>query len=68
MKVYTVEALRWGNREKHSYLIGVFSDVNRARAAAAEEESARAGKYECVILEYVLDQYEGYRNDDEQRY
>jgi hypothetical protein len=67
MKIYTVEALRWGDREKHSYVVGVFSDIEKAKAAAAEEEGARAGKYGCVILDYVLDRYVGYGDEDEQR-
>lgn len=50
MIVYIVEALRYGDREKHSYIAGVFDNVEAANNAAKAEEVWRAGKYECVVF------------------
>ena len=48
MKVYTVDARRWGDLESHSYIVGVFSTVELAMEASSMEEEYRGGKYECV--------------------
>jgi len=53
--LYVVEALRWGDREKHSYIVGVFSNMELALAAAEYEAGYRGGKYECVVVECNLD-------------
>ena len=53
--LFVVEMLRWGDRENHSYVIGVFSTHNRAVLAGETEKSWRAGKYEYEINEYQLD-------------
>jgi len=55
MKMYVVEALRWGDRERHSYVVGVYTDKSRAKLAAKVETDWRAGKYDCVINECELD-------------
>ena len=52
--MYVVEALRWGDREKHSYVVGVYSNKELAEAAAELETDWRGGKYECVVDEYEL--------------
>lgn len=49
MDVYVVEALRYGDREAHSYIVGVFSCPDMARQAGKIEEVWRAGKYECQV-------------------
>jgi len=54
-KLYVVEALRWGDRERHSYIVGVFSHMNLAQDAAEYEADYRGGKYECVVVECTLD-------------
>ena len=55
-KIYTVTAYRWGNREKHSYVVGVYSTKEKAIFAAVKEETYRGGiKYRCQILEWELD-------------
>jgi len=36
--VFVVEALRWGDREDHTYVVGVFDNLHDA-----------GGKYECFI-------------------
>lgn len=54
-KVYTVHAYRWGDRELHSYSVGVYSKKHAALDAAKTEENYRGGKYECEVLEWTLD-------------
>ena len=56
MNVYTVIAYRWGDREKHSYPVGVYSSESVARVAADAEGEWRGGKYCCEILEWTVDQ------------
>jgi endonuclease V-like protein UPF0215 family len=58
MKVYTVDAFRYGDRENHSYLVGVYSTKEKAEKTAKQEEIHRGGKYECEILEWDLDRKE----------
>ena len=54
--VYVVTAYRFGDREKHSYVVGVYSSKELAFEAANEEEAHRGGnKYECEIIDYELD-------------
>jgi hypothetical protein len=53
--VYTVHAYRWGDREGHSYTVGVFSVQNAALESAKKEEDYRGGKYECEVLKLPLD-------------
>ncbi len=53
--IYTVHAYRWGDREMHSYPVGVYSKKHAALKAAEAEEDYRGGKYECEVLEWVPD-------------
>ena len=53
--LYTVHAYRWGDRECHSYTVGVFGKKHAALKAAETEEDYRGGKYECEVLELTLD-------------
>ncbi len=53
--IYTVHAYRWGDRECHSYTVGVFGKKDAALKAAETEEDYRGGKYECEVLEWALD-------------
>ena len=53
--VYTVHAYRWGDRELHSYSVGVYSKKHTALKAAQTESDYRGGKYECEVLEWMLD-------------
>jgi len=55
--MYVVEALRWGNRESHSYVVGVYSSILKADKVARAEELARGGKYECIITHFKTDYY-----------
>ena len=53
--VYTVHAYRWGDRECHSYSVGVYFRKRTALKAAQTESDYRGGKYECEVLEWMLD-------------
>ncbi|HRU20246.1 MAG TPA: hypothetical protein P5125_07805 [Kiritimatiellia bacterium] len=53
--VYTVHAYRWGDRERHSYTVGVYSQKHAAMKAADIEEDYRGGKYRCEVLGWQLD-------------
>jgi hypothetical protein len=52
--VYTVHAYRWGDREGHSYGVGVYSNKHYALEAAKIEMDYRGGKYDCEVLEWTL--------------
>jgi len=53
--VYTVHAYRHGDRDCHSYSVGVYSKKHAALKAAQTESDYRGGKYECEVLEWALD-------------
>lgn len=55
MKVYSIHAYRFGDRERHSYSVGVCSTRDAALKMAADEEEWRGGKYECEVCEFELD-------------
>jgi len=57
-KYYVVTMYRWGNRENHSYVIGVFSTKTRAIKAGATEECWRGNKYIPEVIEFNLDEYD----------
>jgi hypothetical protein len=52
--MYIVEALRFGDREEYSYVVGVYDNLHAAYRAAVAEEYWRGRKYECVVTEYKL--------------
>ncbi len=66
--VYTVRACRWGDRETHSYIVGVYDKKHAAQKAAEIEREWRGGKYECEILEWTLGEGLEGRNLDEKGY
>lgn len=51
--MYVVEALRWGDRENHSYVVGVYDNIHDAAEASVVEEMWRGGKYTCVINDHL---------------
>ena len=53
---YIVEALRWGERENHSYILGLYSDLERAKRAADEHTEYRGGKYKCMVHQCGMDE------------
>lgn len=54
MELFIVHAFRYGDRERHSYIVGVYDDVYSAHQAAIAEEYWRGGKYECDVEEFQL--------------
>lgn len=60
MKVYVVTMYRWANVENHSYVLGVYSTLEKARIAGEEEKDYRGGnKYYPRCLECPIDEYSG---------
>ena len=57
---YVVTMYRWGDRDNHSYVVGVFTKKNLAIKYAEKEKENRGGtKYYPEVLEMQLDEYEG---------
>ena len=53
---YVVTAYRQGDRENHSYVLGVYTTKTKAVKAAEAEEAHRSGnKYICEVLEVLVD-------------
>lgn len=50
--IYVVYMYRWGDRECHSYVLGVYNKKNKAIEAARDEEHYRGGKYTAECIEY----------------
>jgi hypothetical protein len=55
-KLYTVQMNRWGDCEKHSYNIGIFSSEENAQLAGEAEVTWRAQKYDYKIYSFELDE------------
>ena len=54
MNVFVVTAYRFGDHEKHSYVVGVYNTYEMARYVGEIEETWRAGKYECEVQEFEI--------------
>jgi hypothetical protein len=63
--LYVVEMLRWGDREKHSYVIGVFSNEWQAKQCGEIEKSWRGGKYEYEVKTIALNDW---GDEDDKKY
>ena len=64
--VYVVEALRFGDREQHSYVVGVYSNKESAEAAVESETDLRGGKYECVVTALELNEVRQEVSDEQE--
>jgi len=53
-KVYVLEMLKWGDDEKHSYIVGVFNNREDAEKAGEVEAELRGGKYEYRVTLFYL--------------
>jgi len=60
--VYVVTSYRWGNREDHSYILGVFSKKAQAIKCADSHVMYRGGKYYPEVDAVTLDSFS---NDDD---
>lgn len=56
MDVFVVTMRRYGDREKHSYVLGVYSRSWEAEKYGKVEELWRGGKYKAEVQVFVLDQ------------
>ena len=56
--LYVVEMLRWGNRENHSYVVGIFDSMVQAEQCGEIEKSWRGGKYEYSIKSIALNDWD----------
>ena len=55
MDIYVVTMYRWGSRENHSYVLGVWRNAVIATRHCSAEEAWRGGKYTGEILKFQLD-------------
>ena len=53
--VYVVTMYRYGDREKHSYVLGVFSTAEMAKKWGEDDEIFRGGKYKHEITSFFID-------------
>lgn len=63
LDVFVVTAQRHGNNEKHSYLVGVFNNENKAIAAAEAHANYRGGNYGCVVEKCDLNHFDNNDNN-----
>ena len=49
--LYIVTMYRWGDRDGHSYVLGIYTKKNAAIKAAECESEYRGGKYAPEVLE-----------------
>lgn len=52
--LYIVEALRGGDRERHSYVLGIWDTLEAAKEAARRHVEYRGGKYSCQVNQCQL--------------
>ena len=62
--IYVVTAYRYGDRDKHSYVVGAYDNLVDANTQARREEMYRGGKYECEIDQIPLGKM-SFDNEDE---
>lgn len=58
MDLYVVTAYRFGDKERHSYVVGAFTNEDLAMQVANSEEDFRGGKYSCRVLKVIVDYYD----------
>ena len=54
MHIYVITMYRFGNRNKHSYVLGVYSSKKKAIKYARIEEADRGEKYKAEILKIKI--------------
>ena len=52
LSIFVVHAMRWGDCEKHSYIVTATLNKFDALSAAETEEVERGGKYGCEVLSF----------------
>ena len=56
MKDIWIVTMHRTTKSQHSYVVGVYEDLEDAKKAKAIEEKNRAGKYDADIGRYVLNE------------
>ena len=56
MSYFIVTAYRWGDKERHSYVVGMTNTKALAVQYAEDEEDFRGGKYRCEVIEIPLNE------------
>ncbi len=54
--IYIVEMLRWGKDETHHYIVGAYTNYEKAKFIGNAEKSWRGGKYEYRITAVKIDE------------
>jgi hypothetical protein len=68
-KVYVVTMYKCGDRNNHSYLLGVFTKKNHALEMADEHEEYRGNKYDAEIIEVTVDvSYDTYSTPEDYKF
>jgi len=62
-EMYVVIAYKYGDREKHSYTVGIFDKKHAAKTCADSHTDYRGGKYACVVERCFMNRFE---NDDDE--
>jgi len=62
-EVYVVIAYRFGSNENHSYTLGVFNKKHKAIECAETHATHRGGKYDCVVEECIINQFDNLANE-----
>lgn len=61
--IYIVNAYRWGDRENHSYTLGVFDKKELAIECADSHTNYRGGKYGCAVEMCLLNEFDNDKNN-----
>ena len=56
MKVFLVTMYRWGDKDGHSYVEGVYTDRSVAQEQGLKERTRRDSKYEPDIKEMIVNE------------
>jgi len=54
-KIYVTTMYRWGNKERHSYVIFVGFSKYKAIESGTSEFDSRGGKYSPEVIEFTPD-------------
>jgi len=65
MKHIWVVTMHRTTKSQHSYVVGVYENLEDAKKAYVIEENNRGGKYDAVITRYVLNELPEELIDDE---
>lgn len=53
--IYVVTMYRWGNKENHSYPLGVYTTLDTAKREGDKELDYRGGKYYPEVTQHIVD-------------